>query len=34
MGGRFMLYDYSLSNSSEIAAQIATLGRSNEKLNS
>ena len=30
MGGRFMLYDYSLSRSGEIAAQITTLDRPNE----
>jgi dipeptidyl aminopeptidase/acylaminoacyl peptidase len=30
MGGRFMLYDYSLSKSGEIAAQITTLDRPNE----
>ena len=30
MGGRFMLYDYSLSKSGEIAAQITTLDSPNE----
>jgi dipeptidyl aminopeptidase/acylaminoacyl peptidase len=30
MGGRFMLYDYSLSRSGEIAAQITTLDSPNE----
>lgn len=30
VGGRFMLYDYSLSKSGEIAAQITTLDRPNE----
>jgi len=30
IGGRFMLYDYSLSKSGEIAAQITTLERPNE----
>src|SRR5205807_1527107 len=30
MGGRFMLYDYSVSKSGEIAAQITTLDQPNE----